>query len=352
MPILQILLLAVFALAIPLAMGAGASAFVDRQERNIGFMWIAGYILFFALFQIVAVPVIIRRGSFTTLVRLFGCLSAVCGVAGSIIWLLKGRKKPGLQILQQKRGKAEYLLWALFGVGLLVQLAAEVFLAFGDGDDAYYVATSTVTVQTDTMYLQLPYTGGSTRLDIRHCLAPFPILVAFLSKVSGLHPAVVSHVVMPLLLIPLTYCIYGMLGSRMLAGKRKYLPVFLIFAEILVVWGNYSPYTAETFLMIRSWQGKAVLANIIIPAAFLLLYMIGERLAEKKRIEKGLWLLLFMAVESASLCSTQGCILLSTLLGCFDICILLVYKKWKPFFMSLLCLIPAAVYAGMYLWLR
>lgn len=351
MPVLQILLLAVFALAIPLAMGAGVSSFVDRQEKNAGFMWIAGYILFFALFQIVAAPVILRRGSFSTLVWLFGCLSAVCGVAGIIIWLFKGRKKAGLHALKPRRGKAEYLLWTIFGVGLFVQLFLAAFLAFADGDDAYYVAESTLALATDTMYIQLPYTGGSTILETRHCLAPFPILISFFSKVSGIHPAAVSHIVMPLLLLPLTYCIYGMLGSRMLAGKKKYLPAFMIFVSLLIVWGNYSLYTAETFLMTRTRQGKAALGNIVIPVCFLLIFMIAERLSENRKVEKALWMLLFADVTVSALCSTLGGFLMALLLGVFGLCAAFAYKRWKFLIPLAVCLFPAMGYVGLYFFI-
>lgn len=352
MPVLQILLLAVFALAIPFAIGAGVSSFVDRQERNIGFMWIAGYILFFALFQIVAVPVIIRRGSFTTLVRLFGSLSAVCGVTGSILWFLKGRKKQVLHALKPQRGRTEYLLWTIFGIGLFVQLFLAVFLAYGDGDDAYYVAESTLVLATDTMYVRLPYTGGSTILEIRHCLAPFPILIAFFSKVSGIHPATVSHIVMPLLLLPLTYCIYGMMGSRILTGKKKYLPAFMIFVSLLIVWGNYSLYTAETFLMTRTRQGKAALGNVVIPACLLLIFIITERLSENRKVEKALWVLLFATVTASALCSTLGGFLMALLLGVFGLCAALVYKRWKFLIPLATCLLPAIGYVGLYILLR
>lgn len=360
MLLVQVITLLFWALFIPVCMGAGAAAFVDKQEKNIAFMWIAGYLLYMAVFQIISVPFILlqgrisfgERGAFSTLVWVFGGLSITLALSGIIIWWVKRKEKTKLHIVAKPKEKTEHILWCLVGVLLLLQLVMAVLLEFGDGDDAYYVAISTVTQSSDTMYLILPYTGRTTELDIRHSLAPFPVLVAFWARVSGLHAATVAHIAMPLLSIPLTYGIYGMIGSRLFKGKKISMAVFLIFTEILVMWGNYSAYTAETFLMIRSWQGKAVLANIIIPSAFLLLYMIGEQLAEKRKAERSLWFLLFMLVESASLCSTQGCVLLATLLGCFGFCLLFVYKKWKPFLMIILCLVPAAVYMGLYLWLR
>ena len=360
MILVQIVILLFWALAVPIGMGAGLAAFVDKQKKSIGFMWIAGYILFTALFQLVAVPLVLIQsrlpfetlGAFTFLVWVFGALSLTAAVCGGITWLLKSRKWTKLHALEQPMGRTEKICFIVFGVLLLIQLFMAVLLEFGDGDDAYYVVVAVIAESSDTMYQTLPYTGGTTGLDGRHALAPFPLLIAFFARVAGLHPTIVAHTIMPLIMIPLTYCVYGMIGSKLFKGKKKPLAIFMIFLVILILCGNYSPYTAETFLMIRSWQGKAVVANVIIPSAFLLLYMMGERLLENRKIEKSLWFLLFMLVVSACLCSTQGGVLLAVLLGCFGLCLLAVYKKGKLLLPVLICLLPAAAYLGLYLVLR
>ena len=350
--ILSILILILLTVVTPILIGAGVAAHINKQERNVVFMWAAGTILSWALFQILAVGMILKWQSFHTLVLWYGVCLAAAAVAGVISYLLYVKKRPALAAVKTAKTKREWLLWGVFAAGLLLQLVLAVVLAYGDGDDAYYVATSTVTVQTDTMYRQLPYLGGSTWLDIRHCLAPFPILIAFYAKVSGMHPAIVSHIVMPVLLIPLTYAIYGMIGSRLLVGRKRYLPAFLVFVSVLVMWGNYSLYTAETFLITRSRQGKAALGNAVIPLCFLLFFLIGERLSENRRIEKSLWVLVFATVTSAALCSALGGFLAAMLLGIFGLCVLISYRKWRILPPLLVCLLPAALYVGLYVYLR
>lgn len=360
MLILQILILLFFMVVIPVSLGAGLASFVERQERNLFFIWVTGVVAMLALFQIVAVPVILLQervtfqplGAFTLLTWVFGTLAVLAGTFGAFLWIKGIRKKKGFAVVRTPMTKQEYLVFAVFGLLLLLQLIMAGLLFFGDGDDAFYVAVATLAESGDNMYINLPYTGGTMGLDARHALAPFPIFVAFLARITGLHTATMAHVVMPLFVIPMTYCVYGLIGNRLFKGKKLLLGFFMIFVEVLVLWGNHSPYTVETFLMIRSWQGKAVLANVIIPAAFLVIYLIGERLAEKRKVEKSLWLILFLLVESAALCSTQGCILLVALLGCFGICTMLVYKVFWTLLPLALCLLPAVVYMGMYLWLR
>lgn len=350
--ILSSLSILLFAVALPIFAGAGAAVFVRRQERNIVFMWIAGTLLSWALFQLLAVPMILKRMPFHSMTFWYGVCLAVSAAAGGMLWFWRVRKIPRAVQAKTGRTRKELVLWMFFGLLLLLQLVMAVVLAYGDGDDAYYVTTSTIAVQTDTMYAQLPYTGGSTLLDIRHCLAPFPILVAFYAKVSGLHPATVSHVVMPLLLIPMTYGIYGMLGNRLLAGRKRYFPLFLLFVSLLIMWGNYSLYTAETFLLTRTRQGKAALGNMVIPACLLLILLLCERFSEGHRAEKALWLLLTAAVTASALCSTLGGFLTVMLTGIFGLCAAAAYKRWRLLLPIAGCALPAVLYMGLYVLLR
>lgn len=344
----KILIFIFFAMILPVLVGAGSSAFIDKQRKNILFMWMAGYLLLFGVFQVIAVPFILMKLYFSSLVRVYLVVSLIMGVAGVWIWWYRKKKHPIFSQVKAKMNRSEIILWTIFAVILCIQLILAVCLAFSDGDDAYYVAVSTTTDSFDTMYRFSPYTGDSTSLDIRHSLAPFPIYITFLSKISGLHAGAVSHVGMQLVLIPLTYSIYGMLGKRVWKGKRKYLAVFLIFVELLILWGNYSLYTAETFLMTRTRQGKSALGNVVIPAMFLLLYMVGERLAENRKVEKSLWVLVSAAVTTSCLCSSLGGFLMVVLMGLFILCMLCTYRKWKILLPSVICLIPAMVYLGLY----
>ncbi len=54
--------------------------------------------------------------------------------------------------------------------------------------------------------------------------------------------------------------------------------MFLVFIAFFNIWGNYSIRSVSTFLLFRIWQGKVILAAIILPLEFLLLskLMAGE----------------------------------------------------------------------------
>lgn len=371
MLVLQIGILLLFTVAVPLGIGAGIAAFVNGQERSAGFMWVAGYLVLSAAFQLLSVPLIIKGRRFSVLVLVFAVLCILLMAAGIVLRRLYLQKQPVRQAAGTKEksahlllsnppkriwgvrmGKREMLLWAVFGALLLMQLFLAGYLSFSDGDDAYFVTTATIADGTDTMYFYLPYTGGTTSLDMRHALAPFPLYIAFLARVTGLHAATVAHIALPMVLLPLTYCIYGLIGKQILGKKRRHLPVFMIFTAILILWGNYSLYTAETFLMTRTRQGKAALGNIMVPAFFLLVYLVGERLAKNRKVEKSLWALLFCLTAFSCLCSTFGGFLTAVLFGAFGLCALAAYRRWRLLLPLAVCLLPAALYMGMYLILK
>lgn len=352
MLVIQILIFFFFTVPLPVFTGVLVTTFVDKQRKNICFMWMAGFLLLLGAFQVMAVPFILLKTSFTLLFWCYLTISLGLGAAGIFMWLYRRKKSPCLQEVKNRAESGTEILWVIFGIILVVQLILAVVLAFGDGDDAYYVSAATTTDAFDNMYLFHPYNGGSTPLEIRHCLAPFPVYIAFLSRVSGFHAGAVSQVGMQLVLIPLTYCIYGLIGNRLFRNRKKYLAVFLLFVEILVLFGNYSFYTAETFLMTRTRQGKSALGNIVIPALFLLLFLIGERMAENKKIEKSLWILVFTCIAVSSLCSTMGGFLTSLLLGLYTLCMMLIYKRFTLLIPTVICVLPAALYMGLYVMLK
>lgn len=218
---MRIVLLLLFLAVITPGIGAGICNYIKEYKRNVAFHFLAGFLAEWALFQLIAVPAIVMGATLTGLSIVYGILLVLCFIAGSAVKAADRKKTTALKVVREPFSKGEKRLWAIALAGILIQLVLAVVMAFEDGDDAFYVTTSNLSVTWDSMYRLLPYNFGSTSLDFRHCLAPFPIWIAFLSKLSGIHPAVFSHTLMPLILLPLAYCIYGLLGYRLLGKNRK-----------------------------------------------------------------------------------------------------------------------------------
>lgn len=349
MIILGIFQLILWELFIPTAMGMFFTD-VDTGTKRLPIMWISGQMVLWMLFQFTCIPFILLEIDFVYFVRTYTAIVAVFLVAVFLVYALKHKRSRGKIALikgEQKDALVTKIFWVIFVLLLLIQLILAVIMTYSDGDDAYYVAVSTITNNAGTMYRKLPYTGGSTDLDVRHSLAPFPIWISYLAEISGIKTVAVAHVALPIAMIAMTYAVFYLIAIRLVRGEN--VPVFLVFTELLVLFGNYSYYTAENFMIARSRQGKAALGNIIIPILIWILLVIMGQLGEMRRINAQTWLLLFAVLSSCCLCSTLGALICCVLVGIGGICMAFTYKKWRFLIPMALCCSPCVLYAGMYM---
>jgi len=342
---LQVLVLAFLLFLIPAMAG---KLFVTKYEgRGKGlFSWVSGQMLLWAGFLFLGIPLILLEKPFHLLVTFFGIYVAAMVLLGLFVRIKnKGSRQKDTECMTDRTVSGyEKLLWVLFIFLLLLQLVLTVFLAYEEGDDAFYVAISVLTEKSDTMYQILPYTGATTGLDARHGLAPFPVWIAWLARMSGMEAVTVAQVALPVVLVLMAYAVYYLIGALLFARKPKNIPFFMVLTELLVLFGGYSVYSAENFLLVRASQGKAVLANVILPFLLVLFMQLLEKLQENSKCSRGFWILLALTMASGCLCSTQGTILTCLILGVTGLCTAVGYKRWKILFPMMLC---AAVPVGM-----
>ncbi len=345
--LIQILILGLLLIVVPAIVGM-LFAGVDESVPKLPFWWISGQVLLWAVFQLVSVPFILASRSFSSVVFVFNCLTVVL-VLGAVAYyaVIRKQHRSKLRLVETADLKAR-ILWVIFGVLLAVQVVCAIFLAYSEGDDAFYVATSTIVSEADSMYAILPYTGFTTGLDVRHGLAPFPVWVAYLARMSGMPAVTVAQIALPLVLIVMCYGLYYCVGKVLLSGRQRFLPFFMILVEVMVLFGGYTTYSAENFLLVRTAQGKAVLAAILIPFLFLLLYLLVEKLQKEEKIKLRDWILLWVVQTACCLCSTLGTVLTCLLVAIVGLCVLLCYKKWKLLIPMAASCIPPVCYAAIY----
>lgn len=353
---LQLLILALLLLVLPSVIGsltANADTESAMSQNHLLFWWVSGHFFLWAGFQLICVPLILAERDFEDVVTLFAGYTAFLTLLG-LAAALGRRTKAKLRLVwnEGKSGREGLWLWILFWGLLAFQLVQAVRMTYGDGDDAYYVVVSSIAQKANTMYTKLPYTGISTGVDIRHGLAPFPVWISFLGKVSGMPAVTVAHVVVPVVLIAMTYAIFYLMGKKLFPGKNGRLPLFLVFTEVLVLFGDYSYQSVENFMIARSRQGKAALGSIVIPFVLYLLLSICRKLQENKNVSLIWYLLLAAAAITGCLCSTMGSLLICILVGIAAIVMAFVYKKWRILLPMAACCVPCVGFALIYLILK
>lgn len=343
--VIQMLILGILMFIIPV-MAGGLFCKVGKGFDRLLFMWISGQIVLWAGFQCICVPMILCQGSFVHVKWLFLGFMGALAVAGIVKFILVEKKNDyfGYKLTLVKQNKSwNKVLWCVFAVLLLLQLILTGVLAYEEGDDAFYVAISTITVDAETMYSKLPYTGGAGEMDVRHSFAPFPVWIAFLASLSKVPAVTVAHIAVPIVLIVMSYAVYYLMGRHLLEKHREFLPYFMILTELMVLFGGYSVYSAENFLLVRTSQGKAVLANIVIPFLFLLFILLLEKIQTQGKAGC-IWFLVASTMVVSCLCSTLGALLVCVLLGVVGLCAVVCYRKWSVLFaMAVCCAVPVGV---------
>lgn len=392
---------------------------LPKEKRRLGITFLLGFLIYVAGFEIIAIPCMtkIMYNAFSYCVKYYVILAWVLMIPGIIKTALavfkdknlnklfyvrkaderiNDTKNNGMNVASRssvssdefeaadpevaKKHKLEtYIYWGIFFALLAFQMVMAVLMASFDGDDAYYVVESLLAQQADVMNTILPYTGISTSLDIRHALAVITMWIAFIAKVSGVHATIVSHTVIPLIVIPLVYLVYVEIGKSLFRKKQEFVPVFMIIVSFLLMFGNVSIHTPATFFLMRTWQGKAIVCNLVFPLIFWIFLEMMEKKEDKtdeKKEEKtdsagvehttekvvakaGIrqkistfsfgWIMLIFVNMLAGMCTAMGVIFATGLIGLLTLILLFIKKDWKVLIGAFICVIPNFVYLALYL---
>ena len=358
MIVIKILGLVFWLLVIPVGLGLLFRKTPKQEQlpeklQMTGVTLLIGYLLLFALLEIVGIPVMLISvyPGYSRMVILYALWQISGAMAGYGFWIY--RKKQ----VQKRSGTVEetnrfawlrrepYDTWEgrLLLVLFLLLIGFQLYMAFTrasfDGDDAYYVVQALTAQQTDTLYRIDPNRGVSVPLDARHALALFPVWQAFIGTMCGIHATIVAHSVAPLLLIPLTYLIYYEIGRELFCNKKRLLPMFMALMALWQMFGNVSIYTTETFFLTRTWQGKSFAGNFIIPAVFWIFLCLF-----RESDHRCVWLLL-MLLNLAAGASSSLAVLLSCALT-MGLGVLLTIRSRR--FRDLICTGLSCVLGGAY----
>ena len=117
----------------------------------------------------------------------------------------------------------------------------------------------------------------------------------------------------------------------------------MILLAVWFMYGNISLYTTETFAMTRTWQGKGLMAGMVIPALFLsLLYLAQETTSQ------GMWMLFICVCVSAVFATSTSFMIIPTMTGIAGV-LIGIRKKSLRFAVELfLCCVPCLLLAVCY----
>ena len=339
MLVLKVLLCFIWMCVLPFLTGTLLLPFFrSRKEESYALLLAVGLAVHYTLFELLTLAGKPLGWGMRRVALLYGIIAGIMGVSGLVRILLKKEKLLPLKCPSFKEDPWFYAALLL----ILLQIAAELFWASPDLDDAFYSGLSSMSIAHDFLLEKNAYSGAmSGVIEARYVLSALPVYQGALSVLSmGLHPLVIQHNLFPLFYMPLAYALYFAVGRKLRTDKPA--GPFLLVLALLHLFGNYYVFSHENFLTTRLWQGKALFVALGIPLLWLLTLMAA---GEKKLTLSHL--LLAFSLMAVTFMGETGLFLGPVLVMVLTLSVCIVDKKIIPLGGAMLCCLPQI---GMLLW--
>lgn len=336
------IILSIFILLInPLLLGLLFTKFMKEKNNLLG-AFVIGYLVEFASFELIYLPMYFSDCSFKALQYVYSGAILILTIASIIV----NRKRfKGLFAINFKILKDMPNVILVFVILLIIQIYVPVRYMHTDLDDSYYVATTTTTIETNTIFKFDSYTGDTeySKRPLRYSLSGLTIYFATLSEILDIHPTILQHTIWPAVAVVLEFSVYALIGNKLFKRDKEKLSYFLVFLSVTYVFGFISLYTNFTFFGYRSWQGKALIANFIIPLVWLC-YMYC---AENNKIVY--WLIFLATMISSIFVTCMGAFLVPIQVGVMSLISFVQDRKFLKFLKPIACCLPQVIVGIIYL---
>lgn len=319
--IMSFLLIAIVLGVVPLVIGAEVTNMLKTQGGIIP-SYILGFFSMMAICEVIAVPCAFFKLSFILVLILFYAAVA------SLLFLSVIHKSPSkiwntkdviLGLKQYKWFETIALIIMLVLLGVIIVNSLRLYVI--DEDDSRFVVTAADIMRTNKLFLTDPNTGITYSqwpygVDVaKDIIAPHAVFCAVMATSTMTSAVVFMHTVYPVILYVVATFVYYLLITELLKSSEKlskdkhleaYKYIFIIFIFLYVIYHFSTRATAETVFLVRLWQGKAILASIIIPLLLYVLMLIYNLTNIEKKKEKQPHLILYLLVFVLAGCITSS----------------------------------------------
>lgn len=337
MVVISIIQLVLYLLVIPACIGISITRHFDKQFNTLGNILVSGFLSELAIFQVFFIVFYFLHLTFIPLTITFSIVIFVIAVL-SLIWSYKYFKKITYPVID-----FSFLTFIIVTIFMLVMRNLQ---GVNDGDDAFVLGNAIVTLQSNLFYVRDYYTGYNINSFSRHLIASSPIYIAYLAKVTFIHPTILAHRVLGCFYIILHNMIIYNIGYMLFNDRKRsgYRGLFASLVAFIAMWDFHSMLNDSTFMLTRTWQGKAMFVELAIPMAFLIYLMIGNERTIKKA-----YIILLGILSTAAVAMTPGAIyMLSILIVVLTFFVIIVRKK-PAYVLLLASLIPMLGFGLLYI---
>jgi hypothetical protein len=267
---------------------------------------------------------------------------------------------------------------------VLVMIAFMIYkritLGVNDPDDSYYMGIAMADAATDNaFYFHSAFTGGEVMFQYRYGYMGLITFYSMMQRLTGISASVVAHIPMAIIVFLAHYYVIFEIGKilfdklpvKVVKSKEtkeetevakdteekkkdnkwhpdKETAVYLFTAMVafLDLFYNVSVYTSQTFLFVRTWHGKSIFANVIVPYVLLLMIVLASENQDaglKKFPNLGYYIITGFLVFVSLMTGSTGMILGPLFIGLSALVTAIGNKKPGIFAYTLLYMIPAMI---------
>ncbi|MCI9140173.1 MAG: hypothetical protein HFI78_10820 [Lachnospiraceae bacterium] len=323
-----------------LAFGSFLTRFLKKEAFSVTLTLFVGFFFYYSLFSIVCVPMMIRLRPLSELSKFWGGL-VIFIVLLSFLFHWKMWAGAAKGIGEFIKG---HWIFFLCAVALsIVQVVVIVNAYHFTLDATFYVGTVSTSVYTDRMNIFNPYTGAwQDHFELRYFFATYPIHDAVVCQITGIHPLIETKTIMSSVVVLFTNIIYYKIASELWGEKKGSIWMMMFFAA-LIHFHYITIFTSANFLLTRTFEGKAIIGNVVLPALFyfFILFIRGKD-------SLIYWIMLFFICAGSNGLSTTANMLVPAALGIYLFPLTFIKKKWTFIPKCLACMAPGVVMMLLY----
>lgn len=348
----MIIFFILFLTIVPILIGSWISSMMKKKYNTaLMYHYIVGIIALLSLFQLICIPCTFLKVKFDVLTLIYS--GTVLGLTFIAAWQVIIVQKMALTKFQDYRKNRHQLSgfeWIAVGL-LLFQVATSVIKMpeyIYSGDDATYIAMAGDAIGNNTIYLTDYMTGMECELaevSPKYTLTSYNMFTAYLAKISGVHILILCKTILPICVIFIAYMVFTLLGKMLFENDGRTVGIFLSLLGTINICSGFSNYTLTFRLLVCSWQGKAILATVILPFLFYQMFQMIE--GQDTFME---YFIIFMGIIAATSVTLMGVGLAPILIIVAALVLAIQQKNIKLVIKSGICCVPCAVYLAVYIF--
>ncbi len=317
--------------------------FEFEDEPTLGIAWVLGLFSIFGIYQVAYIPFIFTTQEFMPTYYVWMALMLTL----TVISLFKNYYyiyKMVIHFIVRIRKTPIVTIVALLFIGFQIYYTATY--AHIDWDDLYYFPLATEALESNTMFVYDPRSGiYASSLNTRYAFSGYNICVAAISLFVDLHPMIIFCTIFPVIFVSAAYIVYAMISDRLFSGDREKTGYFLLFLAVINLFGYYSEhYSVSAFLLQRVWQGKGLLAVVIIPLLFWYMIRISKK---EERLSD--WVAIFCINFYACALSSMAVYLTLVFLWSFALVFSIIQKSKRLIVPTIICTVINFIIFAVYL---